>query len=95
MALALVEDGRIRSEVFIDERGAAFAALGSALVSGTPAVALCTSGTAAAHFLAAVVEAHLSAVPMIVCTADRPPELRDVGAAQTIDQTFLYRTDVP
>lgn len=94
MALALVEDGRIRSEVFIDERGAAFAALGSALVSGTPAVALCTSGTAAAHFHAAVVEAHLSAVPMIVCTADRPPELRDVGAAQTIDQTFLYGTSV-
>jgi len=94
MALALVNDGRITTEVFLDERGAAFAALGSALVSGTPAVALCTSGTAAAHFHAAVVEAHLSAVPMIVCTADRPPELRDVGAAQTIDQTALYGASV-
>lgn len=94
MALALVNDGRIRTEVFLDERGAAFAALGSALVSGTPAVALCTSGTAAAHFHAAVIEAHLSAVPMIVCTADRPPELRDVGAAQTIDQTGLYGSAV-
>ena len=94
MALALVNDGRIRTEVFLDERGAAFAALGSALVSGTPAIALCTSGTAAAHFHAAVVEAHLSAVPMIVCTADRPPELRDVGAAQTIDQTALYGSSV-
>lgn len=94
MALALVNDGRIRTEVFLDERGAAFAALGSALVSGTPAVALCTSGTAAAHFHAAVIEAHLSAVPMIVCTADRPPELRDVGAAQTIDQTALYGASV-
>ncbi|MFM8390491.1 MAG: 2-succinyl-5-enolpyruvyl-6-hydroxy-3-cyclohexene-1-carboxylic-acid synthase, partial [Actinomycetota bacterium] len=94
MALALVNDGRIRTEVFLDERGAAFAALGSALVSGTPAVALCTSGTAAAHFHAAVIEAHLSAVPMIVCTADRPPELRDVGAAQTIDQTALYGSSV-
>ena len=94
MALALVNDGRIRTEVFLDERGASFAALGSALVSGTPAVALCTSGTAAAHFHAAVVEAHLSAVPMIVCTADRPPELRDVGAAQTIDQTALYGSSV-
>ena len=94
MALALVNDGRIRTEVFLDERGASFAALGSALVSGTPAVALCTSGTAAAHFHAAVVEAHLSAVPLIVCTADRPPELRDVGAAQTIDQTALYGSSV-
>lgn len=94
MALALVNDGRIRTEVFLDERGAAFAALGSALVSGTPAVALCTSGTAAAHFHAAVIEAHLSAVPMIVCTADRPPELRDVGAAQTINQTALYGASV-
>lgn len=90
MALALVNDGRIRTEVFLDERGAAFAALGSALVSGTPAIALCTSGTAAAHFHAAVIEAHLSAVPMIVCTADRPPELREVGAPQTINQTALY-----
>lgn len=90
MALALANESRIKVEVFLDERGAGFAALGSALVSGTPAVALCTSGTAAAHFHAAVIEAHLSAVPMIVCTADRPPELRDVGAAQTIDQTRLY-----
>lgn len=94
MALALAADSRIRTEVFLDERGAAFAALGSALVSGTPAVALCTSGTAATHFHAAVVEAHLSAVPLIVCTADRPPELRDVGAAQTINQTGLYGSSV-
>lgn len=94
MALALAAESRIRTEVFLDERGAAFAALGSALVSGTPAVALCTSGTAATHFHAAVVEAHLSAVPLIVCTADRPPELRDVGAAQTINQTGLYGSSV-
>jgi len=94
MALALASERGIRTEVFLDERGAAFAALGSALVSGTPAVALCTSGTAAAHFHAAVVEAHLSSVPLIVCTADRPPELRDVGAAQTINQTALYGSAV-
>lgn len=94
MALALVAEPRIRTQVFLDERGAAFAALGSALVSGTPAVALCTSGTAATHFHAAVVEAHLSSVPLIVCTADRPPELRDVGAPQTIDQTALYGSSV-
>lgn len=94
MALALAAETRIRTEVFLDERGAGFAALGSALVSGVPAIALCTSGTAAAHFHAAVIEAHLSAVPMIVCTADRPPELRDVGAPQTINQTNLYGSAV-
>ncbi|MBU6242242.1 MAG: 2-succinyl-5-enolpyruvyl-6-hydroxy-3-cyclohexene-1-carboxylic-acid synthase [Acidobacteria bacterium] len=94
MALALAAEPRIRTEVFLDERGAGFAALGSALVSGVPAIALCTSGTAAAHFHAAVIEAHLSAVPMIVCTADRPPELRDVGAPQTINQTNLYGSAV-
>ena len=81
-------------EVFLDERGAAFAALGSAKVTGAPAIVLCTSGTAATHFHAAVVEAHLSSVPMIVCTADRPPELRDVGAPQTIDQTALFGSAV-
>lgn len=80
--------------MFIDERSAAFAALGSGQVTGLPAVALCTSGTAAAHFHAAVVEAHLSSVPMIVCSADRPPEARDVGAPQTIDQTALFGSAV-
>jgi len=77
-------------DVFHDERSAAFAALGSALSSGQPAIVLCTSGTAAAHLHAAVIEADLSEVPMIVCTADRPPELRDVGAPQTIDQTKMF-----
>lgn len=77
-------------QVFHDERSAAFAALGVGLATGAPAVVLCTSGTAATHFHGAVVEAHLSDVPMIVCTADRPPELRDIGAPQTIDQTKLF-----
>ena len=90
LALALAARNEMRVEMFHDERSAAFAALGSALATGMPAVVLCTSGTAAAHFHAAVVEAHLSDVPMIVCTADRPPELRDVGAPQTIDQTKIY-----
>ena len=94
LALAFAAHGEIRLEVFLDERSAAFAALGSALVTGLPSAVLCTSGTAATHFHAAVVEAHLSAVPMIVCTADRPPELRDVGAPQTIDQTRLFGSAV-
>ena len=90
LAIALESHPDVRVEMFIDERSAAFAALGSGQVTGLPAIALCTSGTAATHFHAAVVEAHLSAVPLIVCTADRPPEARDVGAPQTIDQTLLY-----
>ena len=72
-----------------DERAAGFVALGLGL-GGTPAIVLCTSGTAAANLHPAVVEAGLSDVPMLVLTADRPPELRDVGAPQTIDQTHLY-----
>ena len=89
MALALTARPELAVHVAHDERVASFIALGVGL-QGTPAILLCTSGTAAAHFHAAVVEAHQSAVPMIICTADRPPELRDVGAAQTIDQTKLY-----
>ena len=76
LALALVRDGRLRIHVVLDERSAAFRALGLALVSGRPAVLLCTSGTAAANFHPAVIEASHARVPMIVCTADRPPELR-------------------
>src|SRR6185295_18128232 len=76
--------------VFHDERSASFAALGVALATGAPAALLCTSGTAATHFHAAVVEAHQSGVPMLVLTADRPPELHGVGAPQTIEQTNLY-----
>ena len=94
LALALAADGRIEVAVFTDERSAGFAALGHGLAAGRPAVALCTSGTAATHFHGAVVEADLSSVPMIVCTADRPPELWDLGAPQTIDQTRLYGPSV-
>jgi 2-succinyl-5-enolpyruvyl-6-hydroxy-3-cyclohexene-1-carboxylate synthase len=90
MALALAARTEVRIELFHDERSAAFAALGAGLATGIPAVLLCTSGTAAAHFSAAIIEADLSGVPMIVVTADRPPELVDVGAAQTIDQTKMY-----
>jgi 2-succinyl-5-enolpyruvyl-6-hydroxy-3-cyclohexene-1-carboxylate synthase len=90
MALALAAHRDVHVEVFHDERSAGFAALGAGLASGVPAAVLCTSGTAAAHLHAATVEAHLSGVPMLVLTADRPPELRDVGAPQTIDQTKLF-----
>ena len=89
MALALAGRAELGVHVVHDERAAAFVALGLGL-GGTPAVLLCTSGTAAANFHPAVVEAGLSNVPMIVVTADRPPELRDVGAAQTVDQNGLY-----
>ena len=89
LALALVRSG-IQVSVVLDERSAAFLALGVGRATAMPAVLLCTSGTAAAHFLPAVIEAHHSNVPMIVCTADRPPELRDTGAGQTIDQIGMY-----
>ncbi len=90
LALALAADDRIAVHVFLDERSASFFALGAAKASGRPAVVLCTSGTAAAEFHPAVLEAFHARVPMIVCTADRPPELRDTGAGQAVDQLKLY-----
>ncbi len=94
LALALAADPRVRVEVFLDERSAAFFALGAARGSGKPAVVLCTSGTAAANFHPAVLEAWHGRVPMVVCTADRPPELRDTGAGQAIDQIKLFGASV-
>jgi len=82
--------GRARLHVRIDERGAAFTALGLAKVSRRPVAVLCTSGTAAANFYPAVIEAGESGVPLLVLTADRPPELRAAGASQTIDQVKMY-----
>ena len=94
MAIALASNSKIALHVFHDERSASFAALGIGMQSGIPAVLLCTSGTAAAQFFAAVIEANYSHVPLLVCTADRPPELQGVGAPQTINQTNLYGTFV-
>jgi 2-succinyl-5-enolpyruvyl-6-hydroxy-3-cyclohexene-1-carboxylate synthase len=82
--------GRLRLHVRIDERSASFTALGLAKASRRPVAVLCTSGTAAANFHPAVIEAGESGVPLLVLTADRPPELRAVGASQTIDQVKLY-----
>ena len=90
LALALAERSELRLHVRLDERSAAFFALGVALASGRPVLLLVTSGTAAAEVHAAVCEADLSSVPLIVVTADRPPELHGVGAPQTIDQAGLF-----
>lgn len=94
MAVALTANPAVSVSVFLDERSAAFSALGWGMSTGEPALALCTSGTAATHFHAAVAEADLSSVPLLIVTTDRPPELRDVGAAQTIDQTNLFGAKV-
>jgi len=90
IVLSLIRERRIRCWSHIDERCAGFFALGAAKASGLPVAVTCTSGTAAANLAPAVIEAFQARVPLIVITADRPPELRDVGAGQTIDQLKLY-----
>jgi 2-succinyl-5-enolpyruvyl-6-hydroxy-3-cyclohexene-1-carboxylate synthase len=90
LALALADRPELAVHVHHDERSGGFAALGVGLATGRPAVVLTTSGTAAAELHAAVVEADLAGVPLLACTADRPPELRDVGAPQAIDQVHLF-----
>jgi 2-succinyl-5-enolpyruvyl-6-hydroxy-3-cyclohexene-1-carboxylate synthase len=90
LALALAADPRIRVHVHLDERSGGFFALGASKASGRPALVLSTSGTAAAHLHPAVLEARHARVGLLVCTADRPPELHDTGAPQTTDQVKLF-----
>ncbi len=90
LAMAVAADPRISLCVRLDERSAGFVALGIGLATGRPAAVVTTSGTAAAELHPAVIEADLARVPLLVCTADRPPELRGVAAPQTIDQTHLF-----
>jgi 2-succinyl-5-enolpyruvyl-6-hydroxy-3-cyclohexene-1-carboxylate synthase len=90
IALTMAAEERIDAVSVIDERAAGFLALGMAKAGGRPVAVTCTSGTAAANLAPAVHEAHQARVPLVVLTADRPPELRDVGAGQSIDQIRLF-----
>jgi 2-succinyl-5-enolpyruvyl-6-hydroxy-3-cyclohexene-1-carboxylate synthase len=90
IVLTLAREQRLRTWSHVDERCSGFFALGAAKASGKPVAVTCTSGTAAANLMPAVIEAHEAGVPLILLTADRPPELRDIGAGQTIDQLKLY-----
>ena len=90
LTMALVRHPGIEAIPVLDERSAAFFALGRAKRSGRTVVLVCTSGTAAANYLPALVEARESGVPLLVITADRPPELRDCASGQTIDQLKLF-----
>ncbi len=94
LAIAVARSTGLRAWTHIDERSAAFFALGMAKTTRAPVALVCTSGTAAANFLPAVVEAYFARVPLVVLTADRPPELRDCGAPQTIDQVRIYGSHV-
>lgn len=90
LALAFAAQPAIRLYRHLDERSAGFFALGLALAAGRPVALVCTSGTAAANFHPAIIEAYYAHVPLLVLTADRPPELRGSGANQTIDQIKMY-----
>jgi len=94
IAMVMAEHPGLKLHIQVDERSAGFFALGIAKAAKRPTVLLCTSGTAAANYFPAIVEANISRVPLVVLTADRPHELRDVGAPQSIDQIHLYGNHV-
>ncbi len=90
LTLAFSYHSGFNKKVILDERSAAFTALGIGKESGKPAILVCTSGTAAANYHPAIAEALESGVPLIVCTADRPPSLRGIGSSQTLDQIKIF-----
>lgn len=90
MAMVMAEHPDLNLHIHVDERSAAFFALGMAKALKKPVAILCTSGTATANYYPAIIEARYSRIPLIVLTADRPHELREVGAPQAIDQIHLY-----
>jgi 2-succinyl-5-enolpyruvyl-6-hydroxy-3-cyclohexene-1-carboxylate synthase len=94
LAVALWRQPEIEVPVIVDERSAGFFALGAAQASGEPVALLCTSGTALVNYHPAVVEADESAIPLLILSADRPPELRGIGAGQTIDQIKTFGSSV-
>ncbi len=94
LVLALEAHPKVTTHVVLDERVAAFVGLGLARVTGAPVALLCTSGSAGAHYLPALVEARASCVPLLAITADRPPELHGCGAPQAMDQQHLFGVHV-
>ena len=90
LTLAAARNPKLEAIPVLDERTAGFVALGLAKRTRKPVVLVCTSGSAAANYLPAIVEASMSATPLLILTADRPPELRDCASGQTIDQLKLF-----
>src|SRR5699024_8033941 len=90
LSMTMVQHPQIKEWILVDERSAAFFALGLAKESEKTVALVCTSGTAAANYFLAIVEAHYSRVPLLILTADRPHELRDIGAPQAIDQIKMF-----
>ncbi|MGB8687676.1 MAG: thiamine pyrophosphate-binding protein, partial [Microcoleus sp.] len=90
LTIAFAQNHKIETIPVLDERSASFFALGIAKRSGLPVALICTSGTAAANFYPAIIEARESRIPLLIFTADRPPELRDCHAGQAIDQVKIY-----
>ncbi|AFY94478.1 2-succinyl-5-enolpyruvyl-6-hydroxy-3-cyclohexene-1-carboxylic-acid synthase [Chamaesiphon minutus] len=90
LTVAVAQNSQANKIICLDERAAGFHAIGYARATGNPAVLICTSGTAAANYLPAVIEASIDDIPLIILSSDRPPELRQTGANQTINQVNLY-----
>ena len=94
LTYAFTTNKKVKSFAIIDERSSGFFALGLAKATNNPVALVCTSGTAAAEFYPAIIEAYQSKIPLIICTADRPAELQNVGANQTINQNNIYRNHI-